>query len=92
MHDRSYAPEGFLRQIHAMVRWASTPEALADLKMPSSIIHGRADNRIRVEAAFELGQLLRDCEFHVYPGLGHEIPEPLWNEFAAIIMRTAARA
>jgi pimeloyl-ACP methyl ester carboxylesterase len=92
MHDRCYAPEGFLRQMHAMIRWAATPEALADLAMPSSIIHGRADNRIRIEAALELGRILGNSEFHLYPGLGHEIPEPLWDEFATIIMRTAARA
>jgi len=91
-YDRCYAPEGVLRQLAAMIRWKSTPEALGGLEMPSSIIHGRADGRIKVEAALDLGRLLKTSELHIFPGLGHEIPEPLWDEFATIIMRTAARA
>jgi pimeloyl-ACP methyl ester carboxylesterase len=91
-YDRCYAPDGILRQLCAMIRWAPTLEALGSLEMPSSIIHGRADGRIRAEAALDIGGFLKNSELHIYPGLGHEIPEPLWDEFATIIMRTAARA
>jgi pimeloyl-ACP methyl ester carboxylesterase len=92
MYDRCYAPDGILRQLAAMIRWKSTPEALGSLEMPSSIIHGRADGRIRAEAALDIARVLKNSELHIYPGLGHEIPQPLWDEFATIIMRTAARA
>ncbi len=92
MYDRCYAPEGFLRQAIAMSRWAATPEALVDLEIPSSIIHGRADGRVSVEAAFDLQGFLPNSELHIYPGLGHEIPRSLWAEFATIIMRTAGHA
>lgn len=92
MYDRCYAPEGAIRQAYAMTRWVPQPDALGNLDMPSSIIHGRADARVRVQAAFDLERLLKDAEMHIYPGLGHEIPEPLWDEFAAIIMRTARRS
>jgi pimeloyl-ACP methyl ester carboxylesterase len=91
-YDRCYAPDGVLRQLCAITRWAQTPEALGNLDMPSSIIHGRADGRIRAEAALDIGRVLKNSELHIYPGLGHEIPQPLWDEFATIIMRTAARA
>lgn len=92
MYDRCYAPTGRLRQAIAISRWAPPGEALAKLEMPTSIIHGRADLRIRVEAAFDLGQLLPHSELHVFPGLGHEIAPALWDEFANVVMRTAARA
>lgn len=91
MYDRGYAPAGLLRQAHAITRWAARPEAMRGLGIPSSIIHGRADARIVVEAAFELERILPAPELHLYPGLGHEIPAALWDEFAAIVMRTAAR-
>ena len=91
-YDRCYAPDGILRQLSAMLRWAPIPEALGSLDMPSSIIHGRADGRIREEAALDIGRVLKNSELHIYPGLGHEIPQALWDEFATIIMRTAARA
>jgi pimeloyl-ACP methyl ester carboxylesterase len=92
MYDRCYAPEGLIRQAYAMTRWVPQPDALGNLDMPCSIIHGRGDARVRVQAAFDLERLLKDAELHIYPGLGHEIPEPLWGEFAAIIMRTARRS
>lgn len=92
MYDRCYAPDGILRQLNAMLRWRQSPDALSNLKMPSSIIHGRADGRVKVEASMDIGRFLKTSEMHIYPGLGHEIPEPLWDEFVTIVMRTAARA
>lgn len=91
-YDRCYAPDGHIRQAMAVSRWAAAPEALRDLKMPSSIIHGRADRRIKVQAALDLAGLLPTSEVHIFDGLGHEIPRALHNEFVTIIMRTAARA
>lgn len=90
--DRCYAPEGNVRQAVAMSRWVATPQKLKDLEMPSSIIHGRDDGRVRVAAALELANYLPNAELHIYPGLGHEIPNALWNEFVRVIMRTVARA
>lgn len=89
--DRCYAPEGIVRQMMAVTRWGADPAALSDLNMPSSIVHGRADGRVKLDAALELARRLKTAEVHIYPGLGHEIPEPLWDDFVAIIMRTAAR-
>ena len=52
-YDRCYAPDGIMRQLCAMIRWAPTPEALGSLEMPASIIHGRADGRIKPEASLD---------------------------------------
>lgn len=91
-YDRCYAPTGSFRQAYAVTRWVPKPEALGELEIPCSIIHGRADGRIRVVAALDLARLLKNSELHIYPGLGHEIPRALWEEFSTLIMRTAARA
>jgi pimeloyl-ACP methyl ester carboxylesterase len=92
MYDRGYAPAGVIRQIAGISRWSPAPEALGRLELPVSIIHGRADRRISADAALDLGRLFGTSEMHIYPGLGHEIPEPLWDEFVTIMMRTVARA
>jgi hypothetical protein len=47
---------------------------------------------LKVAAGFDLGQLLPEAELHIYPGMGHEFPRPLWDEFATIIARTTRRA
>lgn len=91
MYDRCYAPEGNHRQWRALQQPFDNLAALAECNIPASIIHGRDDGLVKVEAAFDLGAALRTAEVHVYPGMGHEIVEPLWNEFADIAARTVAR-
>jgi pimeloyl-ACP methyl ester carboxylesterase len=91
-HDRAYCPEGILRQVHAAMSLGDRRAQLRALKLPATVIHGRVDRLLKVEAGFELGQLIPDAELHIYPGMGHELPAPLWDEFANIITRTADRA
>ena len=89
--DRCYAPDGVARQWHALMR---SPARFADLellKMPVSVIHGRADGLLKADAALEFGARIAHAEVHIYPGMGHEVVEPLWDEFANIIERTARR-
>jgi pimeloyl-ACP methyl ester carboxylesterase len=90
--DRCYAPEGRIRQAYAVSRWAPVPADLGRLAMPCSIIHGRADRRIKAEAALDIARILDRSEVHIFEGMGHEVPQALWGEIVTIIMRTAARA
>ncbi len=90
--DRCYAPEGVARQAAAIRRLPDHISGLERLLHPSLIIHGRDDGHIEPAAAIELGCLLRNSEVHIYPGMGHELVEPLWEEWAGMIHRTAARA
>lgn len=91
-YDRCHAPEGMSRQWAAMLRAPASFARLEQLAMPVAVIHGRADALIKTEAALELGARIRQAEVHIYPGMGHEVVEPLWDEFATIIARTARRA
>ena len=91
-YDRCHAPDGHARQWRAILRAPASFADLERLTMPVSVIHGRADGLIKVEAGLELGARIRQAELHIYPGMGHEVVEPLWDEFANIIQRTALRA
>ncbi len=55
------------------------------------MIHGRDDLLLKVEGGFDLGRIIPDAELHIYPGMGHEFPRPLWDEFIDIILRTTQR-
>jgi pimeloyl-ACP methyl ester carboxylesterase len=90
--DRGYCPGGIVRQVQAAVGIGDLGPALKQLTLPAAVIHGRKDRMLKVQAGFDLGQLIPDCELHIYPGMGHEFPRPLWDDFADIIARTAARA
>jgi pimeloyl-ACP methyl ester carboxylesterase len=69
-HARGYCSEGILRQMWVVGGWGEHHDKLATLATPAAIIHGRADRLLKVEASFELGQLIPDSELHIYPGLG----------------------
>jgi pimeloyl-ACP methyl ester carboxylesterase len=89
--ERCYAPDGVARQAAALRRSPDVFEGLEQLRQPALILHGRADLHIEVAAALELGRQLRNSELHLYPGLGHEIAEPLWSEWAGFIERVIRR-
>jgi pimeloyl-ACP methyl ester carboxylesterase len=91
-YDRCHCPDGPMRQYTAVIKAPDRTPALRELDTPAAIIHGRADRLIKLEAAFDLAAALRNSELHIFPGLGHEIARPLWDEFARIIERTAKRA
>ncbi|MCI1832483.1 MAG: alpha/beta hydrolase [Bifidobacterium sp.] len=90
-YDRCYRPDGWRRQNAAMDGFAADEKTLASLSIPACVMHGRSDPFFSYEAGVHIAQLLVNAELHVYPGMAHEIPEPLWDEFADIIARTAAR-
>lgn len=89
--DRGYSPAGHVRQYAAISRMGDNLPELEGLDVPAAIIHGRDDGHIRVDAALDMGRALRNSEVHIYPGMGHELVRPLWDEFAEIIARTVAR-
>ncbi|CAN5276666.1 alpha/beta hydrolase [soil metagenome] len=90
--DRCERLDGIPRQIAALVRSGDWRSDLNDLSIPTAIIHGREDQLVKIDAAFELARRIADAELHLYPHMGHEIAPRLWEEYAAIIDTTAARA
>ncbi|HXT07237.1 MAG TPA: alpha/beta hydrolase [Roseiarcus sp.] len=90
--ERAYAPDGVARQAAALGRIPDRMSGVDGLKQPAIVIHGRDDRHLDVAAAFDLGRVLANSEVHVYPGMGHELVEPLWDEWATMIRRTMARA
>ncbi len=90
--ERCYAPDGVARQAAAIARLPERIRGLETLDRPVVIIHGRDDRLIDSAAAVELGRLIRNSELHLYPGLGHELAEPLWDEWVAIITRSIRAA
>lgn len=90
-YDRGHCPGAVYRHAAAGATMGDRSAALKAVTVPTAIIHGRVDRLLKAEGSFELARLIPDSELHIYPGMGHEIVEPLWGEFATIIARTVAR-
>lgn len=64
--------DGIVMSIRAYLEIGSRIESrLAELTMPTLIVHGDADTTIPVECGRQLHQRISHSELHIFPGAGH---------------------
>lgn len=73
-YDRSYYPEGTLRQWAAIIASPPRTEMLKRLDCPALVIHGADDLLIRPEAGRHTAACIRGAELVIVPGWGHNMP------------------
>jgi len=88
---RSYHPAGILRQTRAILATGSLSSATRRIRVPVSVIHGKADPLVRPVAAEQLGYLMPHARVEMIDGMGHDLPEPLLSRFAGIGFETMAQ-
>jgi pimeloyl-ACP methyl ester carboxylesterase len=87
--DGCYYPEGIPRQLDAIWRSRDRTAALGAVTAPTLIIHGDADQLIDVSGSHALAQALPHATLRIFPGMGHELPSPLWPELVREITGNA---
>lgn len=91
--DRAYTPTGLMRQWNALLRGPlERRDEMAQVTVPTVVIHGRGDQSLHWSAALETARLMPQAEVHIYEEMGHDIPVELWPEFVTALARTARRA
>jgi len=89
--DRGYDPAGYLRQLAASL---SQPNRTADLRritIPTLVIHGLDDPLVAPSGGRAIAKAIPNSRFVGYPGMGHDLPRPLWPEFVREIVALAER-
>jgi pimeloyl-ACP methyl ester carboxylesterase len=83
--DRGVNPDGFVRQLAAV--WASgdRTEALRSLAVPTLVVHGEDDPLVPVAGGRATAAAIPGAELWTVPGMGHDLPRPLWPELIARI-------
>ena len=89
---RSHRPQGTARQMVAIAADGNRSPLLAQLEVPTQVIHGQADPLVPVAAGHDLAARIAGAELDIIPGMGHDLPLPLWPRFIAGIAGAAARA
>jgi pimeloyl-ACP methyl ester carboxylesterase len=89
---RSYRPAGTARQMVAIAADGDRSPILGALRMPTRIIHGRADPLVPIAAGHDLKAKIGGAEIDVIDGMGHDLPAPLWPRFVAGIAEAAGRS
>lgn len=90
--ERGSNGDSYLRQRAAILAGGDRRADLAKLDVPTMVLHGDADLLVRVEAGRDVAANIPGAELRIYPGMGHEIPEPLVPEIVEAIATIAARA
>ena len=65
---------------------------LRDLHKPVLVLHGDKDPVLRVSAARATAKAIDGARLVILPGVGHDLPEPLWPVIADEVRQLADRA
>ena len=89
---RSYRPAGTARQMVAIAADGDRSPLVAQIRLPTQIIHGRADPLVPIAAGHDLAAKIPGAEIDLIDGMGHDLPVALWPRFVAGIASAAGRA
>jgi pimeloyl-ACP methyl ester carboxylesterase len=90
--DQGLDPAGVMRQWMAILASGDRTEAVRGIRIPTLVVHGDSDPLINVTAGRRTAELIRDAELMVVPGMGHDLPRPVWPALADAISALAGRA
>jgi len=90
--SRCYYPVGFARQYAAIVASGHRRERVRKITAPTTVIHGIDDPLVPVTGGRDTAANIPGATLLEIPGMGHDIPEPLWDTVADAIAANAARA
>lgn len=90
--DRGFDASGVMRQMLAIVTQPNRTVALRSLGIPALVIHGLADKMVHVSGGRATASAVPGTELLLIEGMGHDVPEQLFDTFVEAIRRTADRA
>lgn len=89
---RAIDPAGVVRQLAAILCSPDRRPGLAALTVPTLVIHGDADPLVQPEGGRATADAIPGARLVTYPGMGHDLPEPLWPELVGEIAEHARTA
>ncbi|PJI10220.1 MULTISPECIES: alpha/beta fold hydrolase [Clostridium] len=78
-YDRSYYPQGAVRQNAALVANGDRRQHLSLLTIPTLVIHGTADPLFPVEAGKDTARTIPNAKLLLIKGMGHDMPKGTWK-------------
>jgi pimeloyl-ACP methyl ester carboxylesterase len=92
-YDRSYCPEGTVRQLAAILASPDRTEGLHGVRLPFLVVHGEDDPLVTLSGGQATAAAVPGSTLMTIPGMGHDLPEPLWPDvIEAIVANTELAA
>ncbi|MFJ7217434.1 alpha/beta fold hydrolase [Amycolatopsis sp. NPDC098790] len=89
-HDRSYCPEGFGRQLAAILSAPDRTPSLRSVRIPFLVVHSEEDPLITVSGGEATANASPAARLLTFPGMGHDLPPQLWDEITEALTANAA--
>jgi pimeloyl-ACP methyl ester carboxylesterase len=89
---RAYYPDGFSRQMAAIIASGDRREALKKIIAPTVVLHGADDPLVPIDGGRDTAANIGGAELRVVPGMGHDLPVQLFPVVIEAIEAAAARA
>ncbi len=91
-YQRSFYPEGVVRQFLAIIADGDRRARLRRVKAPTLVIHGTDDPLIPIEGGRDTAAHIPGARLHEIAGMGHDLPLELVDELADQIAGHARRS
>ena len=90
--ERGVTFSGVMRQMVAVITQRDRTKSLAEVRVPTSVVHGLSDRMVHVSGGRATAKAISGAELTLVPGMGHDLPKELFPMFVDAISRAAARA
>ncbi|MBJ7385921.1 MAG: alpha/beta hydrolase [Mycolicibacterium sp.] len=91
-YDRAHYPQGIARQFNAITGSGSLLHYDRRITAPTVVIHGKADKLMRPSGGKAIAKAVPNARLVLFDGMGHELPEPLWDDIVTELQKTFAEA
>ena len=90
--DRSYRPVGVARQTTAIMASPDRTDGLGKVTAPTLVVHGLVDRLVKPSGGIATAAAVPESTLVMYPDMGHDLPEPRWDDMIGAIRRNADAA
>jgi pimeloyl-ACP methyl ester carboxylesterase len=90
--ERGSNPQGFMRQLAAVLASGDRRPELARVRVPVLAVHGSRDPMFPLAAGRAVASIVPDGDWLPIQGMAHSIPSAVWPVIVRAIARHAARA
>jgi pimeloyl-ACP methyl ester carboxylesterase len=90
-YDRCWDPDGRARQARAVAASPSRVDALAELDVPTLVIHGDADRLVPLAGGVATAAAIPGARLEIVEGMGHDYPPEHWDRIVELITTHARR-
>jgi pimeloyl-ACP methyl ester carboxylesterase len=91
-YDRGIYPDGTARQLLAIGASGDRTQALRQLDVPTTVIHGADDVLVDVSGGKATAAAIPGARLELIEGMGHDMPVQLWPRFLDLIAENAKLA